>query len=185
MDFGYIEVFGIAADCFQVLMIVVVIFLLVRYRKKTQAPNWSDWATSESNPFRHEFLLQSLKHQSEQAFIHIEKTIQAERNNVMQLLELSDQQPTQSVAGFPDQEPEEAPFNIEEPHNTSEQDHSDDQYQKISQLAAEGMNSRRIAKKLAIPLGEVELVMKMAAASNPNRFGEAYAAGDQRRRAAR
>lgn len=192
MSFGYFEIFGIAADCFQVLMIVLIVFLLVRYRKKTQTPNWSDWAASQANPFMHEFLLQSLKHQSEQAFNQIEKTIQTERTHLMQLFELSDQQLKQGGADFSEPEPEAAavnpeaaPSSVDELPLSDEHEISEDRYEHISQLAADGMNARRIAKQLAIPLGEVELVLKMAAASNSNLFNEASNAGVLRRRAAR
>ena len=161
MSFGYLEVFAIAADGFQVLLIVVVIFLLLRYRKKLAAPDWSAWASSEANPFQHEFLLQSLKHQSEQAFDQIEKTVRLERNTLLQLLELGDQQSARDDAGPAEPDPKTVSFTINDTTPSEEPAESDNRYQQVMRLAADGMNSRRIAKQLSIPLGEVELVMKM------------------------
>ena len=185
MSFGFLEVFGIAADCFQVLMIAVMIFLMLRYRKKMSTPDWSEWASSEANPFMHEFLLQSLKHQSEQAFDHIEKTIRVERSNLLQLLELNDQQIPRGDIGKAEPETKTVSFTINDTPQPEESVDSDNSYEEVIRLAAEGMNSRRIAKQLSIPLGEVELVMKMNPSGSSNRLERNGRRSNERRRVAR
>ena len=185
MSFGYLELFGIAADCFQVLMIVVIIFLLVRYHRKMSTPNWSEWASSEANPFMHEFLLQSLKHQSEQAFEHIEKTIRIERDNLLQLLELGDQQIARQDAAQDGPDTKTVSFTINEASQPEDPPDSENRYKQVLRLAADGMSSRRIAKQLSIPLGEVELVMKMNPSGTSNRLYRNGSGSNQRRRAAR
>ena len=185
MSSEFLEVFAIAADCFQVLMIAVMIFLLLRYRKKMSTPDWSEWASSEANPFMHEFLLQSLKHQSEQAFDHIEKTIRIERNNLLQLLELSDKQISLEDTGKAEPEPKTVSFTINDTSPSEEPVGSDNSYEQVIRLAADGMNSRRIAKQLSIPLGEVELVMKMNPSGTSNRLDRNGLSSQERRRVAR
>ena len=165
MSLGYLEVFQIASDCFQVLLAAAAVLLLMRYRKNSNKPDWPSWPASEGTPFMHEFLLQSLKHRSEQSFDSVQRILQTERTNLMQLFEIGeghwDDRP--SVPALDDSDPE--PFQIGEADPAENIDKTGNQYQQVRQLAAAGMSVPRIAKQLGIPRGEVELVLKMTISS--------------------
>lgn len=168
MSLGYLEVLGFAADCFQVLLGVVLVFLLVRYRKSAVKTDGLNLPVTGAGPFRHEFMLQSLKHQSEQSFDCIQKTLQSERSNLMRLYEIGgthlDLDP--DCPTLADDPSEAEAFQIGDCEQAPDEDQSANRYQKVAQLAADGLKAPRIAKQLGIPRGEVELVLKMAAASN-------------------
>ena len=163
MSLGDIEILGIVADGFQILLILLILLLLVRYRNRAMASDCSGWASSGANPFRHEFLVQSLRHQTEMAFDLVENTLQAERRKLRQLCEPDHQQLERDGTDLFDEPLETAPFEIDETPLADEKNDDNDPYREVLRLAADGVNPHRIAKQLSIPRGEVELVLKMSA----------------------
>lgn len=165
MSLGYLEIFRIAADCFQVLLGVVLVVLLVRYKKTAAKADLSNWPGTEAGPFMHEFMLQSLKHQSEMSFDSIEKTISAERQNLLRLFDISHSGLESDPAAFLSEDINTEVFQMDDGESEMGIDSSSNRYQQVTQLATEGLKAPRIAKQLGIPRGEVELVLKMAAAT--------------------
>jgi hypothetical protein len=185
MSLGHFEILGMVADGFQMLLIALILFLLVRYRKRSSPSDKSEWAPAGAGPFRHEFLIQSLLHQTDLAFDHIEKTIQTERRHLKEITASGHQQEALNDSCLPDAPSEAAPFDIDAAPLSDEPDDGDNPYQKVHQLAADGMNPQRIAKQLSIPRGEVELVLKMAASASPARSGSRPTLPPQPRRLSR
>lgn len=182
MSPGYLEFLGIAADCLQVLLGMVLVVLLVRYHKSAVRKDVSNWPAAEAGPFRREFLLQSLKHQSELSFDSIEKTISTERRNLLRLFEIGDAHLESDHGAFNPEEVAPESFKIGDGESKKDTDQSSDRYQQVAQLAADGLKAPRIAKQLGIPRGEVELVLKMAAVSNSTAQHREMAVGAMSRR---
>jgi hypothetical protein len=185
MSLGHFEIMGMVADGLQMLLITLILFLLIRQRKRSSMPEGSERPSSGAGAFRHEFLIQSLKHQTEMAFDHIEKTLQTERRELQQRYASVRQQEACRESILPEAPPEDAPFNIDAASLTDETNDEDSPYRQVLEMAADGLNPHRIAKQLSIPRGEVELVLKMSASPPSTRAGNDPAALAQPRRVAR
>ena len=168
---GYLEIYRIAADGLQILLSAAAVLMLMRYRKKPPLPDWTAWPQADGSAFRHEFMLQSLRHQSEQSFDNLDRALRSERSNLQRFLEIGDSRWTGAAEPSEDVS-DPSPFQIGGEDAAGPAAENERRYEEVARLAAGGMNARRISKQLGIPLGEVELVVKLSAASDPATTGD-------------
>jgi hypothetical protein len=133
----------------QIFLCIIIVLLLIRKRIKNTQLDLNAPGQKDSKNFSTEFLIQSVRQQSELAFKHIRDTIEKEHQRLEASLELQQPQITsKSFVHLPTNEDSEVGCGYLI-------------YGEIEGLASQGLSPEEISEKLDIPRAEVELILRL------------------------
>lgn len=163
MTAAHLEYVALAADGVLMLLCLWILLLLSRHGKRIDRLTMPLRQPHDTLPFRREFMLQSLKHQSEQAFDNLQSMLQKERRNVARMFDIGDDpRPAFGEAAGSDDVNLQR-FVLDRAAGASaDSGGPNPRYHRALELAAEGLDASLISKRLDIPLGEVELLVKLS-----------------------
>jgi hypothetical protein len=142
----------------QILVWLVILVYFVRQRLRQQ-PSGVPAATRAAAPlFSQEILLQTIRQQTEQALQGILAAVEAERDKLQRLLVRAEVPRLPPTA--PDAETAAAhiPFRLGE---TPSELVDRSRYAGLKELGGRGLSLRQIADQLKLPVGEIELALKL------------------------
>jgi hypothetical protein len=160
MVFQMPQYWDIAIDGIQIVLCLLILVCLIRYRKKNRKSP-QDEAFRESGPsFNVQIFYQTLKQQVDQAFANIAETIAAEQRRLDQALSRGVSANSRyDIASYP------STFhplvNSEVSPLAASASDSDPLHEQIQKLADKGLSVRQISEELKTPQGEVELVLSL------------------------
>ncbi len=154
----YTAQWGLVVDGIQIALCVGILFFLVLGRWRTRRLQANAAAHGAAGSFSEEVLLQSVRQRAETALSAIAAAVEAERIELQQLCDTGRTSrrmpPVEASAPAP-------PFRLGDRGGAGAPMAVQKGYEGIGPLAAGGLDPRQIADRLNLPLGEVELSLKM------------------------
>jgi hypothetical protein len=172
-----LELFRLVGDGIQILLCGCIVILLLRYRSRPHRNPMSSWPSGQARPFRQEFWLQALKHQSEQSFDNLQQALQSERSSLSRHFDIGNGQWPLNSDAQGDDDPK--PWEHETGRNSDQIEAGSgarERYHRVALLATEGLDARRISKRLNLPVGEVELMLKLSGLGTGSPYADPEAA---------
>jgi hypothetical protein len=146
----------------QILVWAVILLYFVRKRLKLR-PSGARAATTAPAPvFSQEVLLQTIRQQTEQALQTLLTAVEAERDKLQRLLVSTDVPHLLVAAPIAETAADHIPFRLGE-SDPELRDQS--RYARLKGLADRGLSPRQIADQMKLPVGEIELALKLQRAS--------------------
>ena len=160
MVFSLPQYWDIAIDGIQIIICFLILFILIRSRRKPQKSARQTALYSADQNFTAEVFSQTIKQQLDQAFAIITETIAVEQRKLNRALpyRLPDHE-AHAISEF--QSSPHQPENSGIPSLLSEASSCEQLYEQIQNLAVKGRSARQISEELKTPLGEVELVLSL------------------------
>lgn len=152
-----LNVWEIALGGTQIFLCAFILLFLVRKRSRNKHLIHKAPTDKNARNFNTEFIVETVRQQTELAFNHILETINKERHTLEAYFELEE---ASSVPGFfksittgrNDAVSAQGPADL---------DAADALYKEIENLAEQGLRSIDISEKLNVPPGEVDLVLRL------------------------
>jgi len=152
-----INLWEIVLDGTQIFLCCLILLVLIRNKIKYKQLLLKMPSRENSLNFNTEFIIRAIRQQSDLAFTHIMETIAKERKTLDTYFELREpQMAPHLVQPSPDHGVAQAPA-----AEAAELKASDTIYSEIETLADQGMSLGDISEELNVPIGEVELVLKL------------------------
>ena len=160
MVFDLVKYWEVAVDGIQIVLCLLILFFLIRNRRRKMTPEWVEAKTESGQSFNLQVLSQTINQQVELAFSNILESIAVERRNLGNVLQLNQfnhagRIPTEN------QRPPVLSKNNEIFPRSKEPAGKEEHRARIQKLAARGMSAKQIAEELKTPMGEVELILSL------------------------
>ena len=160
MVFDLVKYWEVAVDGIQIVLCLLILFFLIRNRRRKIAPEWVAAKTESGQSFNLQVLSQTINQQVELAFSNILESIAVERRNLGNVLQLNQF----NHAGRISTENQRSPVlskNSEVLPKSKEPADKEEHRTRIQMLAARGISAKQIAEELKTPMGEVELILSL------------------------
>ena len=146
----------------QILAWAVILVYFVRKRLKLRPSGAHAETTAPAPVFYQEVLLQTLRQQTEQALQSILTAVETERDKLQRLLVSADVPQLPVAAPIAETVAAHIPFRLGEsdPELTDQS-----RYAGLKGLSGRGLSPRQIADQMKLPVGEIELALKLQRAS--------------------
>ena len=150
------------SQAIQILVWAVILVYFVHKRLKHR-PSGAHAATAAAAPvFSQEVLLQTIRQQTEQALQSILTAVESERDKLQRLLVRADVPQLPVAAPIAETAAAHIPFRLGE----SDPELTDrSRYAGLKGLCGRGLSPRQIADQMKLPVGEIELALKLQRAS--------------------
>ncbi len=160
MVFDLVKYWEVAVDGIQIVLCLLILFFLIRNRRRKMTPEWIEAKTESGQSFNLQVLSQTINQQVELAFSNIHESIAVERRNLGNVLQLNQfnragRIPTEN------QRPPVLSKNNEILPRSKEPAGKEEHRAQIQKLVARGMSAKQIAEELKTPMGEVELILSL------------------------
>ncbi|MBT8368011.1 MAG: hypothetical protein KJP23_25225 [Deltaproteobacteria bacterium] len=160
MVFTLPQYWDVAIDGIQIIICFLILFFLIRSRRKPRQSARQAAFNQTSRYFNVEVFSQTIKQQVDQAFAVITETIAVEQRKLYAVLlnRVADNEAfviSEFQSSLHQQKKPATPAIF------SESSSSDQLHEQIQKLAVKGLSARQISEKLKTPLGEVELVLSL------------------------
>ena len=160
MVFTLPQYWNFAIDGIQIIICFLILFFLIRNRRKPKHPARQAAFNQTGQNFNVEVFTQTVKQQVDQAFAVITETIAVEQCKLNRVL--PNRVPDNEAFGISEfQSPLHQQNKFDIPAILSESSSSDLLHEQIQKLAVKGLSARQISEELKTPLGEVELVLSL------------------------
>lgn len=157
MTLQTINFWEIVLDLTQICLGALILLCLIRNKIKYKQLFLKAPTGKNSQNFNTEFIIQTIRQQTELAFTHILETIDKERQTLDAYFELRE---TQMASKMLTPVPDHVAARIRGTE-AADLDPADTIYTEIENLAGQGMSLEDISEDLNVPRGEVELVLKL------------------------
>ena len=153
------EFWGLVLDVIALFLCGSVVLHLIRNRAKYNQSLLKEPGKEDPNNFNEEVATQLVKQQSDRSFETISNAIEKERMLLHNLNPLSAEEPVRIQA--------EEPVRIQDDQNsynknsTGDGNSAGDKYDEVSRLVDSGLSAKKISERAKIPMGEVELIVKL------------------------
>lgn len=143
------EFWELVLDVIALILCGSVILHLMRNRAKYNQSLLKEPEKENPNNFNEEVAAQLVKQQSDRSFETISNAIEKERMLLHNLNPLSAEEPVQVQE------------NLDNKNSTGGGNLADDKYDEVARLADLGLSPKKISERAKIPMGEVELIVKL------------------------
>jgi len=143
------EFWELVLDVIALFLCGSVLLHLIRNRTKYNQSLLKESEKEIPNNFNEEIAAQLVKQQSDRSFETISNVIEKERMLLHDLTPLSAEEPVQVQEDF---------YNK---NSMGSGDLAGDKYDEVSRLADSGWSVKKISERIKIPMGEVELIIKL------------------------
>jgi len=160
MVFDLVKYWEVAVNGIQIILCLLILFFLIRNRRRKMAPEWVEAKTESGQSFNLQVLSQTINQQAELAFSNILESIAVERRNLGNVLQLNQ---FNHAGRLPNenQRPPVLSKNNEILPRFKEPAGKEEHRARIQKLSARGMSAKQIAEELKTPMGEVELILSL------------------------
>jgi hypothetical protein len=155
MPLHTLDLWEIALGGTQICLCGLILLFLIRNRNKYKQMSRKAATDGNARDFNAEFIVETLRQQTEMAFNHILDTINKERHTLETYFELRETQNAPCLFKSTDRNDAvsaRGAVGLEATHAI---------YNEIEGLADEGISPSDISERLNVPQGEVELVLKL------------------------
>ncbi len=160
MVFELVQYWEVAVDGIQIFLCLLILFFLIRNRRRKMTPEWAEVKTESGQSFNLQVLSQAINQQVELAFSNILDSVAVERRHLDNVLQLNHFYPAGRIP-TENQRPPVLSENSEIIPRSKESAGKDEHRARIQKLALRGMSAKQISEELKTPMGEVELIMSL------------------------
>ena len=151
-----IEFWELVLDIIGLSICGIIILNLIRNRSKYNQSLLKEHGKGNFNSFNEEVSAQLVKQQSDRSFETISNAIEKERMFLHNLMKKP----------FFAKKPNQVQKDSYNKNSPSCSDSADDRYNEVSKLADLGLSVKEISEKAKIPMGEVDLIVKLKGLEN-------------------
>jgi hypothetical protein len=141
-----------------IVMCVGVLGWFARMRRKQRSAGAPAESGSPAPVFSQEVLLQTIRQQTEQALQRVLTAVEAERDKLQRLLAAAEVPQLCAAAPMAETADVHRPFRLGESHPALS---APGPYARLRGLAGRGLSPRQLAEQTNLPLGEIELALKL------------------------
>ena len=160
MVFELVQYWEVAVDGIQIFLCLLILFFLIRNRRRKMTPEWAKVKTESGQSFNLQVLSQAINQQVELAFSNILDSVAVERRHLDNVLQLNQFNPAGRIPTA-NQRPPVLSENNEILPRSKEFAGKDEHRARIQKLALRGMSAKQISEELKTPMGEVELILSL------------------------
>ena len=150
----------IAVDVLQVFLCLVILFCLMRNRRRKMKSDMMSPGTQNDSDFNFQVFTEAINQQIELAFTNILQVAANERRNLDKVLQFQQHKYLDS-GSQQDLPPVPLPHRDDTHDRLAASGSQSDRQARIRQLATRGLSAKQISDELKTPQGEVELVLSL------------------------